>query len=475
MQNIPENQTNDVVIQLKGISKAYGLYPSPLSRVKEALHPFKKKYHKAFYALKEIGFEVRRGEILGIVGKNGSGKSTLLKIISNILHPTSGVVYVKGDIAALLELGSTFNPEFNGLENIYFHGSILGFNKEYIDQKLDDILSFADIGDFIHQPLRTYSSGMKVRLAFAISTTINPDILILDEVLAVGDELFRRKCYSRMEQIIRSDKTILFVSHSAQSIIELCTRAILIDRGELLLEGSPKLVISHYQRFLYSRPEKTPKIREEIKHLNQDEELKRKYEAQVTDQNEAKNKEQNQICIEEVEARDTTPPKKGLLKPYFVENFLPKTTLEYKNYDLDIYDIQMKTLSGEKVNMLVMDDEYFYCYKVRFNKDMENIKFSTSLKTEKGLDIGCARVSGEYNLLEQVKKGEEYNVEWHFRCILLPGTYFTNIGVTSYANGKRDLLNRIVDASAFKVQDITGRNFGGLVHLGQQAIITKIK
>jgi len=192
---MPSDNTNDIVISTRNLTKVYKLYRSPQDRLKEALHPGRKKYHKDFYALKDVNLEIRRGEVLGIVGKNGSGKSTLLKILSRVLTPSSGEFEVKGKVSSLLELGSGFNPELTGMENIFFYGTILGFTEEKIRGKLQEILDFAEIGDFVYQPLKTYSSGMKARLAFSVAINVDPDILILDEVLAVGDELFRRKCF----------------------------------------------------------------------------------------------------------------------------------------------------------------------------------------------------------------------------------------------------------------------------------------
>jgi len=201
--NIQHSTSSEIAISLKNVSKYYKLYNKPKDRLKEALSRSGKIYHKKFYATKNLDLEIKKGEILGIVGKNGSGKSTLLKLITGVLTPDEGSITVNGKISALLELGSGFNPEFTGMQNIFFYGTILGFSKEEMKEKLDDILAFADIGDFIQQPLKTYSSGMKSRLGFAVAVHIDPEILILDEVLAVGDILFRRKCYAKMEEFFK--------------------------------------------------------------------------------------------------------------------------------------------------------------------------------------------------------------------------------------------------------------------------------
>ena len=227
--------SEEVIIKVEELSKVYKLYDNHRDRVKEALNPFGKKYHKDFYALRDISFDVKRGESLGILGKNGSGKSTLLQILTGVLQPTTGKVEVKGKVSALLELGAGFNPEFTGLQNVYFNGSIMGYTKEEMDQRLDDILAFADIGDFVYQPVKTYSSGMFVRLAFAVAVNVDPDILIIDEALAVGDAKFQKKCYDKMKTFQENGKTILLVTHA--SIKGFASNGMLINEGSKLYFG----------------------------------------------------------------------------------------------------------------------------------------------------------------------------------------------------------------------------------------------
>ena len=212
---------SDLAISVKNLSKMYRLYDRPADRLKESLHPFKKQYHRPFYALKEVSFEVKKGEILGIIGKNGAGKSTLLGVISGVLTPTSGQCSVKGRISPLLSLITGFNPELTGIDNIFLNGTIKGYSKKEMSAKMDEILDFADIGEFVRQPLKVYSSGMRARLAFALAVNVDPEILIVDEVLAVGDDLFRRKCYARMEHLFQSGCTVLFVSHHIPQIVEI--------------------------------------------------------------------------------------------------------------------------------------------------------------------------------------------------------------------------------------------------------------
>jgi len=250
LRNRTDSIKEQIAIKIANLSKIYRLYNNPLDRLKEALHPFKKKYHREFYALRDINFEVKKGATVGIIGKNGSGKSTLLKIITGILTPSAGDVKISGNISALLELGSGFNPELTGIENIYFNGTITGYRKEEIDRKLEAIISFADIGDFINQPVKTYSSGMYVRLAFAVAINVDPEILIVDEALAVGDAAFQVKCINRIRRFKETGKTLIFVSHDPGAVKTLCNHAYLLDRGQIIDEGLPDKVFDCYNVLL---------------------------------------------------------------------------------------------------------------------------------------------------------------------------------------------------------------------------------
>lgn len=237
------------IIQADHITKVYKLYNKQVDRLKETLSFSKKVYHKNFKALDEVSFNVKQGECLGIIGKNGSGKSTLLKILTGVLTPSGGALKVNGKISALLELGAGFNPDFTGMENIYLNGTIMGYSKEDMDQKLDDILDFADIGEFITQPVKSYSSGMFVRLAFAVAINVEPDILIIDEALSVGDLRFQQKCYRKIDELKRT-KTILFVTHDLAAISKYCDRVLWINEGKLIEDGDPKTISKKYQAFM---------------------------------------------------------------------------------------------------------------------------------------------------------------------------------------------------------------------------------
>jgi len=242
--------SDDISIKVESLTKTYHLYDSPLDRLKESLSPVRRKYHHDFHALNDVSFEINKGETVGIIGKNGSGKSTLLKIISGVLTPTSGNVMVSGKISALLELGAGFNPELTGVENVYFNGTIMGYSKDEVDAKLDRILSFADIGEFVHQPVKNYSSGMFVRLAFAVAINIEPEVLIVDEALSVGDALFTAKCLSTIERFRQNGASILYVTHDTGSIKSLCSRAIYLDRGKVVEIGKAGNIADLYIRKL---------------------------------------------------------------------------------------------------------------------------------------------------------------------------------------------------------------------------------
>ena len=237
---------SDIAIQISNLSKAYKIFDKPTDRIKESLNPFGKRYSKDFYALHNVSVSIYKGETIGVIGKNGAGKSTLLKMITGVLTPSSGNITINGRIASLLELGAGFNPEMTGIENIYFNGTIMGYTKKEIDAKLDDILDFADIGDFIHQPVKMYSSGMFARLAFAVNVNVKPDILIVDEALSVGDVFFQNKCFKRMADLQKQGVTVLFVSHDMGSIRQLCSKCLWLDNGTKRQYGPVEEVAAAY-------------------------------------------------------------------------------------------------------------------------------------------------------------------------------------------------------------------------------------
>lgn len=416
----------DVAISLKNITKSYRLYDRPIDRLKESLHPFKKKYHKEFYALKNINLEVKKGEVLGIVGVNGAGKSTLLKIISGVLTPTSGRVNIHGRINAILELGSSLKPDMTGRENIKLNLQINGIEKDR-EKITDEIIEFADIGEHIDQPIKSYSSGMKARLGFGIATSTDPDVLIVDEVLAVGDVLFKRKCYSRIEKLFKDGKTVIFVSHNAQSVVEFCSRAVLLYDREIILDDTPKKVTDYYQKLVFSKDKQ--KVLDEIDG-----------KVEVIKKEENKKKIEKEI---EIDNRYYLPELKS--KP-----------IEYRNYDVDIFDVMILNEDGKKVNILRIGQEYFINYKVKFTKIEENIVFGFTIYNIKGIEIG-GYIIKKVNYCEA---GETISIMGKFICNFQLDTYFIKCGVATFKNEEIIFLNRIIDAVAFKVITFPKENWG---------------
>ena len=266
----PESQgftdsSRPIAILARGLTKSFAIYQRPGLRLKEILWPGNRSFHQEFVALRDLDLEVYKGETVGIVGRNGSGKSTLLNLVCGTLEPTSGQIQTSGHLAPMLALGAGFDPEFTGRENVLMNAAIIGIPRVEIEQRLDSIIAFAGIGEFFDRPVKLYSSGMYARLAFAIAINADPEILVIDEILSVGDEAFARKCFARLEDLKSQGSTILFVSHSSQMVIELCDRAVLIEGGERLLSGTPRDVVAYYHKLLYAPEEQRPSLVEEIR------------------------------------------------------------------------------------------------------------------------------------------------------------------------------------------------------------------
>lgn len=410
-------------LTMENVSKFYKLYPSPQDRLKEALNPFGKIYHSKYYALKDINLKIKKGEVLGIVGKNGSGKSTLLKIISGVLGGYSGNINVNGKVSALLELGSGFNPEFSGVQNIYFYGTILGLSRKYIDEKLKEIIEFADIGEFIDQPLKVYSSGMKARLGFAVAININPDILILDEVLAVGDAFFQRKCFAKMDEFFKSGKTIILVSHDAQSIVKLCSRAILLHNNEIIMSDRPKNVIDRYNKLLFQKESDNNKVSQNV---------------------------------------DVSPDSyTSKCEDKYVQSL--KTTSEIEKFsDLDVSSVKVTNEDGLQVNLLTCGAVYTLSYNVKAETVKSNIRCAFNIKETQGIAIGGGRIED----IDLLKEGETINVKKRFYCNFKPGTYFVTTTVMAINKSEPTLLYREVDALAFKIESWPSDGYWGMTYIG---------
>jgi len=425
---------SDIAIRVKNVTKAYQIYDKPQDRLKQSLWRGRKQFYREFKALDDVSFEVKKGETVGVIGRNGSGKSTLLQIICGTLAPTSGAVEVNGRVAALLELGAGFNPEFSGKENVYMNATILGLSKEEIDAKYDDIVGFAEIGDFIHQPVKTYSSGMYVRLAFAVAISSDPEILIVDEALSVGDELFQRKCFSRIESIRKSGASILFVSHSGGQIVELCDRALLLDTGEKLVEGLPKIVVSLYQKILYAPHAKQAKIKDAI----------RLGGGTIEKENDPSGDEFTQHQTKQETA-------KHIGRESFDPNLKPSSTIEYESKGAFINGVEIHMLDGIKVNNLEPRGSYRYCYNIHFDQASSNVCFGMLIKTISGIELGGSVSAIAGNAIPYVEAGSDYKVEFKFQCCLNAGVYFLNAGVIGDVNNTKTYLHRVVDAAMFRV------------------------
>jgi len=331
---------NDIVLSVRNVSKCFEMYEKPVHRLYQTLCAGKRKFYKEFWALKDISFDLHRGECIGIIGRNGAGKSTLLQIITGTLAPTSGSVSVKGRIAALLELGSGFNPEFTGRENVYLNASILGLTKEEIDARYDDILAFADIGEFINQPVKSYSSGMAVRLAFAVIAHVDADVLIVDEALSVGDAFFQQKCMKFINDF-KANHTILFVSHDTGAVVNLCTSAILLEGGAVKYCGVPKDVAKAYLKSLFSVDSKS--------------ESSDRTNADLTD-SEHSNEVETADSREERDVRDHIMRQMGLQNQIEVFDFCRKESNVLGNGGARFVKAELRDDKGQRIDCLWGND-----------------------------------------------------------------------------------------------------------------------
>ncbi len=431
-------------ISVKNVGKVYHGYETPVDRLKQFVFPRMSRlsgrkardHFRVFKALQNISFEVARGEVVGIVGRNGSGKSTLLQIICGTLSASSGDVQTHGRISALLELGSGFNPEFTGRDNMYLNAALIGMSRAELEGRIPDILDFADIGDFIDQPVKTYSSGMAVRLAFAVAINVSADILIVDEALAVGDELFQRKCFSRIDQLRSEGATILFVSHSAGTIVDLCDRAVLLDGGELIADGSPKAVVGLYQKLLYAPAAAAAALRQSIK----DRSL-----ANVGTVDRA---------MELVEAGASSDETKGEDEVYDA-SFVPMDTIVYESHGALISEPEIRTLGGTRVNGLIRGRKYIFRYVVDFSVDLDNVRFGMVIKALNGTHLGGSMSAPTFADGRQFQKGRKVVVEYQFDCMLNPGVFFLNAGVFGNVGGAELVIHRLADAAAFRVLPVS--------------------
>lgn len=423
-----------VAIQVKGLEKAYKLYDKPSDRLKEALGFGRKKRYKEHYALKGVDMTIYQGETVGIIGTNGSGKSTILKIITGVLNPTGGSVHVNGRISALLELGAGFNMEYNGIENIYLNGTMIGFSKKEIDAKMDDILNFADIGDYVYQPVKTYSSGMFVRLAFAVAINIEPEILIVDEALSVGDVFFQAKCYHKFEEFKEMGKTIVFVSHDLSSISKYCDRVVLLNQGVKLGEGSPKEMIDAYKQVLVGQ-----------------------YVPAADDQSLLSDKE---ITAAAAAAAGTV---KGEVNPEL---------LEYGTKDALITGYKITDDIGRETSALLKGKECTITMQVHFEHDIEAPIFAFTIKNIKGVEITGTNTMVEKAFLSPVRAGSDMEITFTQKIDLQGGEYLLSFGVTGFEKEEFQVYHRLYDVMNMTV--ISDKDTVGYYDMNSRVVVKEL-
>ena len=424
---------SDYAISVEHVEKMYKLYDKPTDRLKESLGLTRKKKYKEHYALHDVNFQVNKGETVGIIGTNGSGKSTILKIITGVLNPNAGEVKVNGRISALLELGAGFNMEYTGIENVYLNGTMIGFTREEIDAKLNDILEFADIGDFVYQPVKTYSSGMFVRLAFAVAINIDPEILIVDEALSVGDVFFQAKCYHKFEEFKKLGKTILFVSHDLGSIGKYCDRVVLLNQGVKLNEGKPKEMIDIYKKLLVNQ------------YVDDDETEK-----------EQENESDNENTLEE----------SGIWKDMTTSN---PDIVEYGNGLANIIDYGIKDAAGNMSNAIEKGSDFTIMFKVKFNEKVSDPIFAITIKDLKGTEITGTNTMFEKIDTGTVNKDEVRSVSFTQNMNLQGGDYLVSLGCTGYRDGEFTVYHRLYDV--FNITVISNKNTVGYYDMNSEIVV----
>lgn len=407
---------SELAINVEHISKVYKLYRGKADRLKDALHIGGAKNYQEYHALSDVSFEVKRGETVGLIGTNGAGKSTLLKTITGVLTPSAGQIEVNGKISALLELGAGFNMEYTGLENIYFNGTLLGYTKEQMEERVPKIVEFAGIGDYIHQPVKTYSSGMFARLAFAMAINVEPDILIVDEALSVGDIYFQSKCFKKMDEIKRNGTTILLVTHDMSSVVKYCDKVVVLNHGKVVKEGNPKEMVDIYKKIL----------------VNQ-------YDENAVQEEQAKFET----------ASDTWASKLSLNE----ENVL------YGSGKARIIDFGFFDADDQITGMIMKKNTFKIKMKVEFFEDVENPIFAFAVKNARGAEVTGTNTMFERVDLPLAKKGETYVVTFTQRALLQGGEYLMSFGCTGYENGEFTVYDRLYDVANLTIvseQDTVG-------------------
>lgn len=421
---------SEIAIKVDDVSKVYKLYQKPSERLFDALGFARKGKFKEHRALNHVSFAVEKGETVGIIGTNGSGKSTILKIITGVLSPTEGSVEVEGRISALLELGAGFNMEYTGIENVYLNGMMMGFTREEMDARLDEILQFADIGEFVNQPCKTYSSGMFVRLAFAVAINIEPEILIVDEALSVGDVFFQAKCYKKFEDFKAQGKTIIFVSHDISSVAKYCDRVILLNRGEKLSEGNPKETINLYKKVL----------------LNQSQNI----------------------------ASGQVLAGGGEGQRLWKDNYeLNPDVNEYGTGEAEIIDFAIIDEYGSYTNCIQKGTSFTIKSKVLFQSQVQDPIFTYTFKTVQGTAVTGTNTMYEKVGIGTAKPGEVYVASFKQNMDMQGGEYLLSVSCTGYVGGEFRAYHRLYDVCGVTV--ISDKNTVGFYDMNSETTVERVK
>jgi lipopolysaccharide transport system ATP-binding protein len=446
--------SSDIAIKVENLSKRYQIYDQPRDRLKQFVLPRMRRmvgagsaqYFHEFWALRDISFEVKRGETVGIIGRNGSGKSTLLQMICGTLNPTHGNLETTGRIAALLELGSGFNPDFTGRENVFLNATVLGLAQSEIEARFDDIAAFADIGHFLDQPVKSYSSGMVVRLAFAVQAMINPDIFVVDEALAVGDEKFQRKCFARLEDLKSRGTSILFVSHSAASIIELCERCLLLDSGSRIMYGAAPQAVRAYQKLLYASKGEYERLIAELQSSDQGVPVAGPNTPQATE-----------LVVAE------TSDVQGAVAATFDPGLVPDTTTVYPPQGAEIASILFRDETGCQVNVLQAGGTYHVEMSGTFRQDFAGVYFGVHIRNIQGAVVTGQRYPEEGRFISDARRGTAFTMKFAFSMNLIQGAYFVGGGIWSIE--EPSCAHRVLDAAMFRVAPMEKQKSFGYVDL----------
>ena len=449
----------ECMIEVTDVTKVYKLYDKPIDRLKESMSLSHKNYHRDFYALNHISFDVKKGEAVGIIGTNGSGKSTMLKIITGVLTPTAGSIKTQGTVCALLELGAGFNQDYTGIENIYMNGTMMGFTREEMDAKLQDILDFADIGDFVYQPVKSYSSGMFVRLAFALYISVDPDVLIVDEALSVGDVFFQAKCYHRMDELKQKGTTILMVTHDLGSVMKYCDRVLLLNKGERIAEGKPGEMVDLYKKILAGQYSG-----------NEDFVDKQDFGVDSVGGEAVKLRQDNAGGTKAVDTPKETAAQEpeGLMQTQLTLN---PAVQHYGNGKAEIYDFGILDQKG-KVTNVVLKGEYFSIKeKIRFHAPVESPIFTFTIKDKRGADLTGTNTMFEGEDIAPVKAGDEYTCTFRQKMTLQGGEYLLSMSCTGFEQGEHTVYDRKYDIASLTV--LSNKNTVGVYDMESEVTLER--